>query len=110
MLSRPCRIYPNRFLSPLLPRLPDRILFSLDCPLLVDFPKAVAELENALLEVTIPIDERQIQAFGDLKPSGYEPMSKQRRAIETRISRKKNPLTFRDAFIDKFVGDKFGEA
>src|SRR6267378_3042344 len=56
------------------------------------------------------VDERQIQAFGDLKPWGYEPTSKQRRTIETRISRKKNPLTFRDAFVDKFVSDKFGEA
>ena len=56
------------------------------------------------------VDERQIQAFDDLKPWGYEPTSKQRRAIETRIGRKKNPLTFRDAFVDKFVSDKFGEA
>lgn len=56
------------------------------------------------------VDERQINAFNDLKQWGYEPTSKQRRAIEARISRKKNPLTFREAFVDKFVSDKFGEA
>jgi len=56
------------------------------------------------------VDERQIQAFGDLKQWGYEPTSRQRRAIETRVTRKKNPLTFHEAFVDKFVGDKFGEA
>lgn len=56
------------------------------------------------------VDERQIQAFGDLRPWGYEPTSKQRRAIDARIGRKKNPVTFREAFVDKFVSDKFGEA
>ncbi len=56
------------------------------------------------------VDERQAQSFEALKPWGYEPTAKQRRAIEARINRKKNPLTFREAFVDKFVADKFGEA
>lgn len=56
------------------------------------------------------LDERQIQGLEDLKQWGYEPTSKQRKAIETRVLRKKNPLPFRDAFTDKFVADKFGEA
>ena len=56
------------------------------------------------------VDERQIQSIDALKAWGYEPTSKQRRAIETRMNRKKNPLTFREAFVDKFVADKFGEA
>lgn len=55
-------------------------------------------------------DERKIESFDDLKPWGYEPTSKQRRAIESRVNRKKNPVSFRDAFVDKFVSDKFGEA
>ena len=55
-------------------------------------------------------DERKIGSFNELKSWGYEPTSKQRRAIEARINRKKKPLSFRDAFIDKFVSDKFGEA
>ena len=56
------------------------------------------------------VDERQTQSFDALKPWGYEPTTKQRRAIEARMNRKKNPLTFREAFVDKFVSDKFGEA
>ena len=56
------------------------------------------------------VDERQIQALDDLKQWGYEATSRQRRAIEARITRKKNPLTFREALVDKFVSDKFGEA
>jgi hypothetical protein len=56
------------------------------------------------------VDERQIQSFDDLKRWGYEPTSKQRRAIEKRTTRAKNPLTFRDALVEKFVSDKFGEA
>lgn len=56
------------------------------------------------------VDERLIRGFSDLVRWGYEPTAKQRRAIESRIKRKKNPLTFQDAFVDKFVSDKFGEA
>lgn len=56
------------------------------------------------------VDERKIDSFNDLKVWGYEPTTKQRRAIESRTNRKKNPLTFKDAFVDKFVSDKFGEA
>lgn len=56
------------------------------------------------------VDERQIISFDGLKTWGYEPTTKQRRAIEVRINRKRNPLTFKEAFVDKFVSDKFGEA
>jgi hypothetical protein len=55
-------------------------------------------------------DERQIQSFDDLLRWGYDPTSKQRKAIVTRVERAKNPLTFREAFVSKFVADKFGEA
>lgn len=55
-------------------------------------------------------DERQIQGFEDLLRWGYDPTTKQRKAINTRVERKKNPLPFREAFVSKFVADKFGEA
>jgi hypothetical protein len=55
-------------------------------------------------------DERQIQSFDDLLRWGYDPTSKQRKAIMKRVERAKNPLTFREAFVSKFVSDKFGEA
>ncbi|HSV23753.1 MAG TPA: hypothetical protein VLJ17_12090 [Xanthobacteraceae bacterium] len=41
---------------------------------------------------------------------GYEPTCKQRRAIELRVTHKKNPNDFRETFVDKFFADKFGEA
>jgi hypothetical protein len=56
------------------------------------------------------VDDRKISSFHDLASWGYEPTSKQRRAIESRTNRKKNPLTFQEAFVEKFVSDKFGEA
>jgi len=56
------------------------------------------------------LDERQIQDFDSLRDWGYEPTSKQRVAINKRVQRDKAPLTFREAFTDKFVSDKFGEA
>jgi restriction endonuclease BglII len=66
--------------------------------------------ENMRTLVRRFVDERQAQSFDALRAWGYEPTSKQRRAIETRMNRKKNPFTFREAFVDKFVSDKFGEA
>lgn len=56
------------------------------------------------------LDERQIQSFEDIREWGYEPTSRQRKAIETRINRLTNPFTFREAFVGQFVSDKFGEA
>jgi hypothetical protein len=55
-------------------------------------------------------DERQIQGFDGLLRWGYDPTAKQRKAIMDRVNRAKNPLTFREAFVTKFVADKFGEA
>jgi Restriction endonuclease BglII len=54
--------------------------------------------------------ERQIQKLEDLEQWGYSPTAKQRAAIVKRTTRKKSPLTFREALTDKFVSDKFGEA
>ena len=56
------------------------------------------------------LEERQIREFSDLEAWGYSPTSKQRAAVQQRVNRKRNPLTFRDALTDKFVADKFGEA
>ena len=55
-------------------------------------------------------DERGITGFEDLLQWGYDPTAKQRAAIKKRMERKRNPLSFREAFIDKFVSDKFGQA
>jgi hypothetical protein len=56
------------------------------------------------------IDEKKIKSFLDLKEWGYEPTSRQRRAVDSRIIKKKKSLSFREAFVESFVSDKFGEA
>jgi hypothetical protein len=56
------------------------------------------------------LDERQIQNLSDLAAWRYEPTTRQRQAITTRMARKRNAMTFREAFADAFVSDKFGEA
>jgi Restriction endonuclease BglII len=66
--------------------------------------------ENMRTLVRRFVDERKITTFDDLKQWGYEPTSKQRSAIDKRVKRLLKPITFQDAFVDKFVSDKFGEA
>lgn len=56
------------------------------------------------------LDERQIQDVAGLAEWAYEPTSAQRKGINGRMTRTRNPMTFREAFTDKFVSDKFGEA
>jgi hypothetical protein len=55
-------------------------------------------------------DQRQIQRFDDLEAWGYHPTAKQISAILKRVERQRNPVGFRESFVDKFVSDKFGEA
>jgi hypothetical protein len=57
--------------------------------------------------VTQFANQRKIGSFSDLATWGYEPTARQRRAIESRASRKQS---FANAFADIFVPDKFGEA
>jgi len=56
------------------------------------------------------LDKNDINDLSALTGWGYEPTSRQKQAIAAKINRTKNPLTFREAFIKKFVSDKFGEA
>lgn len=56
------------------------------------------------------LEERQIQNLEDMRLWGYDPTARQRAAIQQRMGRARNPQSFQDAFVDKFVADKFGEA
>jgi hypothetical protein len=56
------------------------------------------------------LEDRQVCSLDDLRQWGYDPTARQRAAIQQRMGRAKSPLTFHEAFIDKFVSDKFGEA
>jgi hypothetical protein len=51
-----------------------------------------------------------VNSFADLKPFGVEPTRRQRREVEKRVSRARQPLPFREAWTDHFVSDKFGAA
>jgi len=56
------------------------------------------------------LDERGIDDLEGMRQWGYDPTTRQRAAIQQRMTRAKDPQDFRGAFIDKFVSDKFGEA
>lgn len=56
------------------------------------------------------IDEHGIKSYDDLIAVGYEPTSKQRKAVEKQVTRLKKPLTFRDAWSNNFVKNKYGTA
>jgi hypothetical protein len=55
-------------------------------------------------------EERAINSFEDLERWGYVPTPKQKAAIRKRMERLIDPVPFRDAWVNKFVADKFGEA
>ena len=54
--------------------------------------------------------ERQINSLEDVRAWGYDPTARQRAAINERVSRARNPVSFHEAFTDEFAADKFGEA
>lgn len=54
--------------------------------------------------------EQSIHSFEDLDRLNIELTRAKRRAIERRISRKKNPVPFLEAWRDNFVSNKYGEA
>lgn len=55
-------------------------------------------------------DQRKIGSLEDLEHWGYNPTKNQRDHILGRVDRPVNPLTLKEAFVGKFVADKFGEA
>jgi hypothetical protein len=55
-------------------------------------------------------EDRNINNFDDLERWGYVPTPKQKIAIGKRTERAQDPVPFRDAWVNKFVADKFGEA
>jgi hypothetical protein len=54
--------------------------------------------------------ERNINSFEDLEPYHVAPTKRQREAVQRRIGRRRNPMTFREAWTDHFVNDKYGAA
>jgi hypothetical protein len=56
------------------------------------------------------IDSKNANSFDDLRAAGITPTARQRRDVMKRVERPKNPLPFRQAWVDHFVSDKFGAA
>lgn len=54
--------------------------------------------------------EQNICSFADLERLQIGITPKQKKAVEKRITRAKDPIEFARAWTDKFVGDKYGEA
>lgn len=56
------------------------------------------------------IDASKAKSFEDLAQSGISPTARQRREVMKRVDRKKNPLSFQQAWVEHFVSDKYGAA
>lgn len=55
-------------------------------------------------------DEHNVDSHDDMKRIGLSPTARQIREVMKRVSRKNNPIHFRDAWTNQFVSDKFGMA
>ncbi len=70
-----------------------------------------ASLQNQMRDLVLRfIRERGITSYDDLKSLGLIPTQRQVNAVMALVQRKKNPMTFAEAFAHKFVSDKFGQA
>ena len=56
------------------------------------------------------VDENQVNSHDDMERIGLTRTRRQIADVMKRVTRKKNPIPFRDAWVDHFVGDKFGAA
>jgi len=56
------------------------------------------------------VDENQVDSHDDMERIGLSRTRRQIADVMKRVTRKKNPIPFRDAWVDHFVGDKFGAA
>lgn len=55
-------------------------------------------------------DEKEINSHDDMERIGLNPTRRQVRDVMKRVTRVRNPVPFRDAWVDHFVSDKFGAA
>ena len=56
------------------------------------------------------VDQNAIAGYDALEALGVMPTRRQKQEVLKRTGRERNPLSFRDAWTDHFVGDKFGVA
>jgi restriction endonuclease BglII len=53
------------------------------------------------------VDENQVNSHDDMDRIGLNRTRRQITEVMTRVTRKRNPIPFRDAWVDNFVKDKF---
>lgn len=56
------------------------------------------------------VDERQINDHADLERHGVTQTVRQKREVLKRVEREVDPIPFREAWVNHFVGDKYGMA
>ena len=55
-------------------------------------------------------DDKNVDSHDDMERIGLNPTRRQIRDVMKRVTRNRNPISFRDAWTDQFVSDKFGMA
>lgn len=55
-------------------------------------------------------DDKNVNSHDDMERIGLNPTRRQIADVMKRVTRKKNPIPFREAWVDHFVSDKFGAA
>lgn len=55
-------------------------------------------------------DEKEVSSHDDMDRIGLSPTRRQIAEVLKRVTRKRNPIPFREAWVDAFVSDKFGAA
>ncbi len=56
------------------------------------------------------VDENDIDSHDDMQRIGLTRTDRQKKEVMKRVEREVNPISFRDAWVDHFVSDKFGAA
>jgi hypothetical protein len=70
-----------------------------------------ASLQRELRALTRKwVDQNDIDGYDALEALGVTPTRRQKQEVLKRTGRERNPLSFRDAWTDHFVADKFGVA
>jgi hypothetical protein len=70
-----------------------------------------ASLQDSMWELVRRFaDEAEINSHEDMDRIGLNPTKRQIAEVMKRVTRKKNPVEFREAWVDHFVSDKFGAA
>jgi hypothetical protein len=70
-----------------------------------------AALQDAMKNLVMRFADREaINSHDDMERIGLNPTRRQRADVMRRVERPRNPIPFRQAWVDSFVNDKFGAA